>query len=140
MRTKLGFLVAGVSLLVLVLLIGGGLPALAHHAFVAQYDASKSTTLQGVVTKVEWTNPHARFYVDVKDKSGNVTNWNLELASPNALRRLGWTRDILKIGDKVSVFVAPAKDGAKMANARTVTLADGRKMVAGIAAEQGGTQ
>jgi hypothetical protein len=115
-------------------------PALAHHAFVAQYDASRSMTLQGVVTKVEWTNPHARFYVDVKDKSGNVTNWNLELASPNALRRLGWTRDILKPGDKISVFVAPAKDGAKMANARTVTLADGRKMVAGIAAEQGGVQ
>jgi len=134
MRTKLGLLVAVVGLLV------AACPALAHHAFVAQYDASKSMTLQGVVTKVEWTNPHARFYVDVKDKSGNVTNWNLELASPNALRRLGWTRDILKPGDKVSVFGAPAKDGAKMANARTVTLADGRKMVAGIAAEQGGVQ
>jgi Family of unknown function (DUF6152) len=134
MRTKSRLLVMGVGLLL------AAMPALAHHAFVAQYDASKSTTLQGVVTKVEWTNPHARFYVDVKDKSGNVTNWNLELASPNALRRLGWTRDILKVGDKVSVFVAPAKDGAKMANARTVTLADGRKMVAGIAAEQGGTQ
>ena len=134
MRTKLGFLVAVVGVLV------ATLPALAHHAFVAQYDASKSTTLQGVVTKVEWTNPHARFYVDVKDKSGTVTNWNLELASPNALKRLGWTRDILKPGDKVSVFAAPAKDGAKMANARTVTLADGRKMVAGIAAEQGGVQ
>jgi len=134
MRTELSFLLCGISMLV------AAPPALAHHAFVAQYDASKSTTLQGVVTKVEWTNPHARFYVDVKDKSGKVTNWNLELASPNALRRLGWTRDILKAGDKVSVFVAPAKDGAKMANARTVTLADGRKMVAGIAAEQGGTQ
>ena len=136
MRTKLGFLVAGVSLLVLVLLIGGALPALAHHAFVAQYDASKSTTLHGVITKVEWTNPHARFYIDVKDKSGNVTNWNLELASPNALRRLGWTRDFLQVGAAVDVLVAPAKDGAKMANARTVTLADGRKMVAGTAAEQ----
>ena len=112
------------------------LPALAHHAFVAEYDASKSTTLHGVVTKVEWTNPHARFYVDVKDNSGKVTNWNLELASPNALRRLGWTRDVLKVGDQVSVLVAPAKDGAKMANARTVTLSDGRKMVAGLAPEQ----
>jgi uncharacterized protein DUF6152 len=133
-RTRINVLIGSLALLVAVL------PALAHHAFVAQYDASKSITLQGVVTKVEWTNPHARFYVDVKDKSGSVTNWNLELASPNALRRLGWTRDILKPGDKVSVFVAPAKDGAKMANARTVTLADGRKMVAGIAAEQGGVQ
>jgi Family of unknown function (DUF6152) len=133
-KSRLAVLAVGLGLLVAVL------PAVAHHAFVAQYDASKSTTLQGVVTKVEWTNPHARFYVDVKDKSGSVTNWNLELASPNALRRLGWTRDILKVGDQVSAFVAPAKDGAKMANARTVTLADGRKMVAGIAAEQGGTQ
>jgi hypothetical protein len=130
---KIKFSLAVVCLLVAVF------PALAHHAFVAQYDASKSTTLQGVVTKVEWTNPHARFYVDVKDKSGKVANWNLELASPNALRRLGWTRDILKPGDKVSVFAAPAKDGAKMANARTVTLADGRKMVAGLApGEEGG--
>ena len=130
MKAKLGLLVGGMGLLV------AALPALAHHAFVAQYDASKSTTLHGVVTKVEWTNPHARFYVDVKDKSGKVTNWNLELASPNALRRLGWTRDILKVGDQVSVFVAPAKDGTKMANARTVTLSDGRKMVAGLAPEQ----
>ena len=130
MKAKLGLLVGGMGLLV------AALPALAHHAFVAQYDASKSTTLHGVVTKVEWTNPHARFYVDVKDTSGKVINWNLELASPNALRRLGWTRDILKVGDQVSVFVAPAKDGTKMANARTVTLSDGRKMVAGLAPEQ----
>jgi len=123
-------------------LVGGlafffaGLPVVAHHAFVAEYDASKSTTLQGVVTKVEWTNPHARFYIDVKDKNGSVTNWNLELASPNALRRLGWTRDAIKVGDTVSVLVAPAKDGTKMANARTVTLADGRKMVAGLSPDQ----
>jgi Family of unknown function (DUF6152) len=133
-KNKPGMLFACLGLLFAVL------PAFAHHAFVAQYDASKSTTLRGVVTKVEWTNPHARFYVDVKDTTGKVTNWNLELASPNALRRLGWTRNILKPGDQVSVFVAPAKDGAKMANARTVTLADGRKMVAGVAAEQGGVQ
>ena len=130
MRTKLGLLLAGAGLLL------AGVPALAHHAFVAEYDASKSTTLQGVVTKVEWTNPHARFYIDVKDKNGSVTNWNLELASPNALRRLGWTRDAIKVGENVSVLVAPAKDGTKMANARTVTLADGRKMVAGLSPDQ----
>jgi len=112
------------------------LPVVAHHAFVAEYDASKSTTLHGVVTKVEWTNPHARFYIDVKDKNGSVANWNLELASPNALRRLGWTRDAIKVGETVSVLVAPAKDGTKMANARTVTLADGRKMVAGLSPDQ----
>jgi hypothetical protein len=129
-KIQLGLLIGGFVLLV------AALPALAHHAFVAQYDASKSTTLHGVVTKVEWTNPHARFYVDVKDSSGKMSNWNLELASPNALRRLGWTRDVIKVGDTVSVLVAPAKDGTKMANARTVTLADGRKMVAGLAPDQ----
>jgi len=129
-KTKLRLLLSGLALFVTLP------PAIAHHAFVAQYDASKSTTLHGKVTKIEWTNPHARFYVDVKDKSGNVTNWNLELASPNALRRLGWTRDVIKVGEEVSVLVAPAKDGTKMANARTVTLADGRKMVAGLAPDQ----
>jgi hypothetical protein len=123
------------SLLVVSLLLAV-FPAFAHHAFVAQYDASKSTTLRGVVTKVEWTNPHARFYIDVKDAGGKVANWNLELASPNALRRLGWTRDAIKVGDQVSVLVAPAKDGSKMANARTVTLPDGRKMVAGLSPDQ----
>ena len=122
--------------LVVFSLIVAVLPAFAHHAFVAQYDANKSTTLRGVVTKVERTNPHARFYVDVKDASGKVANWNLELASPNALRRLGWTRDAIKVGDQVAVLVAPAKDGSKMANARTVTLSDGRKMVAGLSPDQ----
>ena len=130
-KNILGLLIGSLGLFVVAVL-----PAVAHHAFVAEYDASKSTTLHGVVTKIEWTNPHARFYVDVKDNSGKVTNWNLELASPIALRRLGWTRDVLKVGDQVSVLVAPAKDGAKMANARTVTLSDGRKMVAGLSPEQ----
>jgi hypothetical protein len=128
MKIKLGGLVAGLSLLVPVI------PALAHHSFIAEYDAKRPVTLNGVVTKVEWTNPHARFYIDVKDESGNVTNWNLELASPLALRRLGWTRDFLQVGSAVTVFGALAKDGSKMANARTVTLADGRKMEAGSSA------
>jgi hypothetical protein len=128
MKTKLAGLVAGLSLLV------PALPALAHHSFVAEYDGRKPVTLIGVVTKVDWTNPHARFYIDVKDENGNVTNWNLELASPIALRRLGWTRDFLQVGSVVTVFGALAKDGSKMANARTVTLADGRKMEAGSSA------
>jgi hypothetical protein len=130
MKAKLGFSGAAIGLVMALLPV---FPALAHHAFGLQYDPSKSTTLKGIVTKIEWTNPHAHFYVDVKDENGNVTNWNMELASPNALRRLGWTREILKVGDEVAVFGAPAKDGTKMANARTVTLADGRKMVAGLA-------
>jgi hypothetical protein len=104
--------------------------ALAHHSFAAEYDSKKPVTLKGTVTKIEWTNPHARFYIDVKDESGKVTNWNLELASPNVLTRSGWTRHTLNIGDEVTVDGAQAKDGSQMANARSVTLADGKKIFA----------
>jgi hypothetical protein len=131
MRKKLGVLVAGLGLLV------PAIPALAHHSFAAEYDANKPITLNGVVTKLDWTNPHARFYVDIKEKSGKVTNWNLELASPNALRRLGWTRDFLKVGTEVTVDAVLAKDGSNMASAKSITLADGRKMVAGSLADEG---
>ena len=104
----------------------------AHHAFAAEYDGSKTVMLRGVVTKFEWTNPHVRFYVDVKDQTG-VTNWDLELQSPNTLTRNGgWTRHALKVGDEVIVTAYPAKDGSKRANARgSVTLGDGRKLFAG---------
>jgi hypothetical protein len=130
MRTKLGVLVAGLGLLV------SALPVLAHHSFGAEYDTKKPVTLRGVVTKVEWFNPHARFIIDVKDESGKATTWNLELASPNALRRLGWTRDFLQVGGEVTVVGVLAKDGSKLATARSVTLADGRKMVAGSSASE----
>jgi DNA/RNA endonuclease YhcR with UshA esterase domain len=105
-------------------------PAAAHHSFATQYDADQPVTLTGIVTKVEWMNPHARFYVDVKDDSGNVTNWNLELASPNVLTRNGWSRSSLKEGDQVTVEGSRARSGANMANARTVTLADGKQVFA----------
>jgi DNA/RNA endonuclease YhcR with UshA esterase domain len=105
-------------------------PTAAHHSFATQYDADQPITLTGVVTKVEWMNPHARFYVDVKDDSGNVTNWNLELASPNVLTRNGWSRTSLKEGDEVTVEGSRARSGANMANARTVTLADGKQVFA----------
>jgi outer membrane usher protein FimD/PapC len=85
-------------------------------------------------------NPHARFYIDVKDESGNVTNWNLELASPNGLMRQGWTRHSLNVGDLVTVTGSQAKDASKMANARTVTLADGRKVFAGSSGDGGPTR
>ena len=125
MRATLGILVAAAGLL-----ISGG-PALAHHSFAAEYDANQPLTLKGTVTKIEWTNPHARFYLDVKDEKGTLTNWNLELASPNALVRNGWTRQSLNIGDEVTVQGSAARDGSKMANARVVTLAGGRQVFAG---------
>ena len=129
MNVRVGMVVARLGLLVPLI------PVLAHHSFQAEYDATKPVTLSGVLTKVEWTNPHARFYVDVKDQNGNVTNWNLELASPNALRRLGWTRETLRVGDVVTVQGSLAKDGSKMANAKAITLADGRKLLAGSSAD-----
>ena len=122
---------AGVGVLFGLLLVLASSDVQAHHSFAAQYDANKPVTLVGIVTKVEWTNPHARFYVDVKDEKGVVTNWNLELASPNVLRRNGWTRTSLNVGDEVTVEGALAKNGTKMANARVVKLADGRKVFAG---------
>lgn len=111
------------------------IPLVAHHSFQAEFDAAKAVTLTGVVTKVEWTNPHAHFYLDVKGADGKVINWNMELASPNVLRRLGWNREIFKTGDTLTVFAACAKDGSNLASARTVTLPDGRKMSAGSMAD-----
>jgi hypothetical protein len=127
MRAKFYVFVAGLGLL------ATAAPVMAHHSFTAEYDATKPISLTGTVTKVELMNPHARFYLDVKDASGTVTSWELELGSPNGLMRLGWTRHSLKPGDVVSVEGSLAKDGSKLANARKVTLADGRKVFAGSA-------
>jgi hypothetical protein len=115
-------------------------PALAHHSFAAEYDSAKPITLNGSVTKMEWMNPHARFYVDVKDANGTVTNWEFELGSPNGLMRRGWTRNSLKPGDQISVEGYLAKDGSKLCNARQVTLADGRKVFAGATDDGGPTK
>lgn len=117
MRIKASVLIVG--------LLFSAAAVFAHHAFNAEYDASKAVRWTGTVTKVEWMNPHARFYVDVKDESGTVANWNFELGSPLQLRRQGWSRDSLKPGDQIAVEGYPAKDGAKMASAKEVTLADG---------------
>ena len=111
--------------------------AKAHHSFAAEFDGTKRVSFQGVVTKVEWTNPHTYFYVDVKDDGGRVVNWAFETAGPNMLARLGWKRDSLKIGDRVTVVAYPAWDGAKIASARTVVLADGHKVFAGSAVDGG---
>ena len=112
-------------------------PVLAHHSFSGEYDSAKPVTLTGKVTKVEWTNPHARFYIDVKGDDGQTTNWNLELASPNVLKRQGWASNSLKEGDVVTVEGSLARSGAKMANARVVTLADGSRVFARTATDGG---
>jgi len=128
-KTRIAVLLAGVSMLAAV-------PVWAHHSFAAEYDRNKPITLTGTVTKVEWMNPHARFYVDVKDDAGKVTNWEFELGSPNGLMRMGWTRNSLKPGDVVSIEGSQAKDGANLVNARSVKLADGRKVFAGSSEEK----
>jgi hypothetical protein len=112
-------------------LLAASAPAFAHHAFAAEYDVKKPITLTGVVTKLEWTNPHARFYISVKEEDGSTTLWDFELASPNGLMRRGWNRTSLKAGDTITVTGYLAKDGSKLATARSVTLADGRKIFAG---------
>ena len=112
-------------------------PVFGHHSFAAEYDSARPITLKGTVTKMEWMNPHARFYVEVKEEGGKASNWELELGSPNGLMRRGWTRNSLKPGDSIVVEGYVAKDGSNLANARQVTLADGRKIFAG-AAEDGG--
>ncbi len=106
------------------------LPAAAHHSFSGLYDVNKPIVFTGIVTKIEWMNPHARFYIDVEDESGNVSNWNLEMASPNLLRRFGWNRNSLQSGDEVIVEAYLARDGTNMANSSVVRLADGTRVFA----------
>jgi len=113
-------------------------PLLAHHSFAAEYDAKKPATLTGTVTKIEWTNPHVRFYLDVKDQAGAVTTWEFTMGAVNGLLRRGWTKNMINAGDTVTVDGYFARDGSHLANARIVTLSDGRKMSGGTAADAPG--
>jgi len=106
--------------------------ASAHHAFASEYDVNKLVTVSGRVTAFKWTNPHAWLYVEAKDQNGEVTSWGFEMGSPGGLTRRGWAKAELKEGDQVTVDGFAAKDGSNVANARTVTLPDGRKLFGGF--------
>jgi Family of unknown function (DUF6152) len=124
-----------VLLLIVVGLCAAAVPALAHHSFAAEFDGAKRVQLVGVVTKVDWTNPHVWFYVNVKDEAtGKLVNWGAEMGSPNALMRTGWTRNTIQIGMTVTVNGSLAKDGSSRLNASSVSV-DGKKL--GAASSEG---
>ena len=118
-------LIAGLALI--------SVPVLAHHSFSGQFDRNLTVAFEGVVTKVEWQNPHVWFYVDAVDEDGNVVHWEAETTNPNTLLRNGWRADDMKVGDRVSVEGYRAKCCENVMNARSVTLANGRKIFSGRA-------
>ena len=126
MSMKLAAVAAGIG----VLLSAGAV--FAHHSYSAEFDADKPVKVTGVVTKVDWQNPHTLFYIDVKDAAGTVVNWGWEMASPTQLMRAGWTRASMKIGDVVTVEGTRARDGTNYANARVIILTStGKQLFAG---------
>src|SRR5262245_56029732 len=127
MRTRLALVAVGIGMVI------AARPLIAHHSFAAEFDAAKPFTFTGTVTKVEWMNPHSYFYIDVIDEqTKTVTNWAMELGSPNGLMRAGWTRNTLKVGDEVTVEGSRAKNGSPTGNARSVVMTStGERLFAG---------
>jgi hypothetical protein len=119
-------------------LLVAAVPVAAHHSFAAEYDAEKPLTLSGIVVKLDWTNPHIHFYLEVKSETGTVTQWKLEGYPPNMLVRQGWTRDTLKVGQTITVSGWRARLDPDLGAAREITFADGRKMAVGPPAGTGG--
>jgi uncharacterized protein DUF6152 len=120
------------NITLLVVLLWGAPSLLAHHSFGAEFDAQKPITVTGVLTKIEWTNPHCHFSLDVKDDRGNVVNWVFEGYGPGVLYRNGWKRDVtMKAGDTITVFGWRARDGGNSAHSREITLPGGQKMFFG---------
>ena len=123
-----------------VVLMAAAVPNYAHHSFAAEFDRAKTITVTGSVTKLEWTNPHARLYVDGKDETGKQQVWDFELGPPNGLMRNGWNRNSLQPGHKVTVEGFRSKTSTVVANARSVKLADGRQVLAGSSFDTGPAQ
>jgi hypothetical protein len=119
------------ALMVALAMTAGRAPVAAHHSFAAEYDANQPLTIKGAVNRMDWVNPHSWLHVDVTNPDGSVTTWKCETAPPNGLFRRGWTKSSLKKGEIVTVEGFRAKDGSFTMNARSVLLADGRRMFAG---------
>lgn len=132
-----GILKARGAVLFAVAALAAAIPAYAHHSFAAEFDGSRSLRLTGTITRIEWSNPHSYFYIDVKDDKGAVVNWGCEGAGPGALTRRGWKKGDVKLGDTLIVDGYPAKDGSHLIDARRVTLPDGRSVSGGSAGDGG---